>query len=221
MDAANASTDDLARIVWDYHRMGQRLVKSDCILVLGSNDLRVAEHGARLLLEGWAPLIVLSGGSAHHDDILATNWGIPEARRFAEVAIALGVDREKILIEDRSTNTGENLLFSWELLRAHGLSPTSFTIVQKPYMERRAYATMRRHWPEKQAVISSPPLSFEEYCSPLLPKDVIIHTMVGDLQRIKEYPKRGYQIEQHIPAEVWSAYEELVRRGFTQHLIRS
>lgn len=75
--------------------------------------------------------------------------------------------------------------------------------------------------PDKQAVISSPPLSFAQYCSPLLPKDVIIHIMVGDLQRIAEYPKLGYQIEQHIPADVWAAYEELVRRGFVQHLIRS
>ena len=48
-----------------------------------------------------------------------------------------------------------------------------------------------------------------------------VHTMVGDLQRIREYPKLGYQIEQEIPDEVWAAYEELVRRGYTKHLLNS
>lgn len=44
--------------------------------------------------------------------------------------------------------------------------------------------------------------------------------MVGDLQRIKEYPKQGFQIEQEIPDEVWRAYEELVKLGYTQFLMK-
>jgi hypothetical protein len=43
--------------------------------------------------------------------------------------------------------------------------------------------------------------------------------MVGDLQRIRVYPARGYQIEQDIPTDVWAAYEELVRAGYDRHLI--
>lgn len=45
--------------------------------------------------------------------------------------------------------------------------------------------------------------------------------MVGDLQRIKIYPSLGYQIYQEIPDQVWAAYEELVARGYTEHLIES
>jgi hypothetical protein len=44
--------------------------------------------------------------------------------------------------------------------------------------------------------------------------------MVGDLQRVKEYAKQGFQIPQEIPGNVWKAYEELVRRGYTKHLIK-
>lgn len=44
--------------------------------------------------------------------------------------------------------------------------------------------------------------------------------MVGDLQRIKEYPAKGFQIEQEIPDEVWSAYETLVAAGYDKHLIK-
>ncbi len=44
--------------------------------------------------------------------------------------------------------------------------------------------------------------------------------MVGDLQRIKEYPKKGFAVEQEIPDDVWGAYEQLVKVGYTKHLIQ-
>jgi hypothetical protein len=43
---------------------------------------------------------------------------------------------------------------------------------------------------------------------------------VGDLQRIKEYPKLGFQIEQNIPDEVWDAWERLVALGYSKHLVK-
>lgn len=52
-------------------------------------------------------------------------------------------------------------------------------------------------------------------------KDHILNVMVGDMQRIREYPRVGFQIEQDIPQDVWRAYEALVRLGFTKHLIES
>jgi hypothetical protein len=44
--------------------------------------------------------------------------------------------------------------------------------------------------------------------------------MVGDLQRIREYPARGFQIPQPIPDEVWEAYLELVRAGYDRYLLK-
>jgi hypothetical protein len=55
-------TIKLAKILWDYHHVNHELCKSDCIFVLGSHDLRVADRGAELYLQGWAPLLVFSGG---------------------------------------------------------------------------------------------------------------------------------------------------------------
>jgi hypothetical protein len=43
--------------------------------------------------------------------------------------------------------------------------------------------------------------------------------MVGDLQRLRVYPEKGFQIPQEIPADVWAAYEELVRAGYDKYLI--
>ena len=44
--------------------------------------------------------------------------------------------------------------------------------------------------------------------------------MAGDLQRIREYPAKGFQIHQDIPDNVWQAFERLVALGFDGHLIK-
>jgi hypothetical protein len=47
----------------------------------------------------------------------------------------------------------------------------------------------------------------------------VINIMVGDLQRIKEYPAKGFQIYQEIPHDVWAAYEELIEAGYSKRLV--
>jgi len=210
----------LAQVLWDYHQLGHELVRSDAILVLCSHDLRVAERGASLFLEGWAPLLIFSGGLGSITRQLMTR---PEADQFADVAERMGVPRERMLIENQSTNTGDNIRFTRALIAAHGLDLRSFLVVQKPYMERRSYATFRKVWPEAEVRVTSPPASMDEYLhayrhASLSPKDVV-SIMVGDLQRIRVYAERGFQIPQEIPDRVWAAYEELIRAGFDQRLV--
>ena len=211
----------LAETLWNYHLLKQQIAKADAILVLCSHDERVAERGAQLFLEGWAPLIIFSGGQGA---ITKALWDEPEAERFARIAMNLGVPRDSILIEKNSTNTGENVQFTRKLLEARGLDPQKFILVQKPYMERRALATFLRYWPEKQVVVTSPQVSFRDYLAEYSHRSLstsdVIGIMVGDLQRIKLYPALGYQIAQEIPDDVWSAFEELVRAGFDKYLVR-
>lgn len=210
---------ELAKRIWDYHHMNQQLTRADCILVLGSHDTRVVERGAKLFLEGWAPLIIFSGGVAHEQDLLKTGWDKSEAEIFSAIAVTMGVPADKILIENKSMNTGENILFTKRLLEEKGLNPQQFIVVQKPYMERRAYATFRKIWPEKEVVVTSPPLSFEEYPNQEISLEEVINIMVGDLQRIKIYPEKGFQIPQEIPDDVWHAYQVLVKMGYDKHLL--
>jgi uncharacterized SAM-binding protein YcdF (DUF218 family) len=131
-----------------------------------------------------------------------------------------GVPSSAILIENKSTNTGDNVLFSKQLLQDKGLDFNSFILVQKPYMERRTYATFKKRWPEKEFKVTSPQLSFDEYTMDKNFKELTINVMVGDLQRIKEYPAKGFQIPQEIPTAVWDAYEKLVASGYTKCLIK-
>lgn len=206
----------LAQQLWDYHHVNQNLQKSDCILVLGSHDLRVAERGAELYLQGWAPLLIMSGGLGR---LTQEMWSEPEADKFAKIALEMGVPEEAILIENKSTNTGENILFTQQLLQKENLAPERFIVVQKPYMERRSFATFKKHWPEKELIVTSPQLSMQAYPTAEITLEEVINIMVGDLQRIKIYPEKGFQIEQEIPKEVWEAFEKLVSLGFNSHLI--
>ncbi len=207
----------LAQILWDYHHTNHQLKKSDCILALGSHDLRVAERAAQLYLEGWSPLLIFSGGFGR---LTAGAWKETEAERFAAIAIEMGVQPEGILIEKASTNTGENILFTQQLLHQKKLNPHSFIVVQKPYMERRSLATFNKQWPDKEVIVTSPQNPFIEYATEEIPMDKVINIMVGDLQRIREYPKKGFQTEQYIPGEVWNAYDQLVADGFDNQLIK-
>jgi len=210
----------LAQKIWDYHHLDHQLTRADAILVLCSHDTAVAARGAELFLQQWAPLLIFAGGLGA---ITRGLWDEPEADQFARIAVGMGVPQDRILIENRSTNTGENVRFTKQLLAARGLDPATFIVVQKPYMERRSYATFRQVWPEKDARVTSPQVSMDEYLNrysnTALSADDVVSIMVGDLQRIREYPARGFQIHQDIPADVWEAYEALVQAGYDRHLL--
>src|SRR5262245_53839654 len=229
--------NELAQKIWDYHHLNHALEKSDLILALGSNDLRVAEYAADLYLQGWAPSLMFSGNAGA---LTRERFSKPEAVLFADIARQRGVPESAMLIEAESTNTGENVVFSRRLLESEGVQkqragdggkdgrsekwPKSLILVQKPYMERRAYATFMNFWPGKKVIAASPPIPFSDY--PIegvegagsLPRDLVINIMVGDLRRIKVYPSRGFQIEQHIPDDVWRASEKLIELGYDKHL---
>lgn len=209
--------EDLARLIWDYHHLHHRLQPADLILALGSNDTRVADRAAELYLAGWAGTLIFSGGAGA---LTRDRFDRPEAEIFADIARDRGVPARAILIEPHSTNTGENIVFSRRLLAERGIEPNRIILVQKPYMERRAYATFKKIWPEPELIVTSPEISFEDYPTADLPFDLVVNIMVGDLQRIRLYPGLGFQIEQEIPDDVWEAGQKLIALGYNRHLVK-
>lgn len=209
--------DKNAKMIWDYMRMDMPPKKAEAIFVLGSHDTRVADRAADLFNEGYAPWVIVSGGAG---ELTRGLFNKPEAEIFKDILLQAHIPEDKITLEPNATNTGENVTFTYELLRKLGRIPSSFILVQKPYMERRTYATFKRQWPDPATAISitSPNLSYEEYMAGSeIDKEYVISVMAGDLQRIREYPKLGFQIEQDIPDKVWRAYEELVAAGYDKH----
>lgn len=215
----DSDTYEQGRILWNYHKLNHKIEKSDCIIVLGSHDTRVAEKGAELLLNKYAPYILFSGGQG----VLTQNvFNKPEADIFAGIAYNMGVPHDKVIIENKSTNTGENIVFSYKLLQDKKINISKLILVQKPYMERRTYATFKKQWPDNKEIditVTSPDISYDHYANKDIPIENVINIMVGDLQRIKLYSENGFQIFQKIPDKVWKTYEDLVQKGFTKHLI--
>jgi len=209
----------LARIIWDFHTLDQQAIPADVIIAMGTNDLRVAEFAAELYQHGYGETVICSGGVAHEDDMLATGWDKTEAEMYAEVIERRGIPRERIFLEKRSSNTAENIQFTRALLQEIGIIPRSVIIAVKPFMQRRVWATLAVAWPEIAASVASPPLTLDEYFTPELDAQKIINIMVGDLQRLWIYARKGWSAQQIIPDEVLAAYRRLTELGFTNHLI--
>lgn len=208
----------LSRQIWNYHQLNHSLQKAGCIIVLGSHDTRVAERGAQLYLQGYAPYILFTGGLGRLTEDI---WTEPEADKFAKIARDMGVPGNSILIENKATNTGENIAFSYNLLKKKNIKANSMILVQKPYMERRAYASFMKQWPGPGAkfMVTSPDISFDDYPNEEISREEVINIMMGDLQRIRLYAEKGFQIPEDIPPKVWEAFEKLKDKGFTSHLV--
>jgi uncharacterized SAM-binding protein YcdF (DUF218 family) len=206
-----------AHTLWDYHHLNHALAPADAIWVLCSHDLRVADRAVELFQQGLAPRVIFSGGFGNFTDGV---FDRPEADLFAERAIELGVPNTAIIAENQSTNCGENVQFTRRLLTERGIELRSAIAVQKPYMERRTYATIRKQWPELEVVVTSPIHTLVEYCNEAIPLEKVISIMVGDFQRVMEYPRLGYQIEQEVTPEAKAAYQRLVAAGYDWHLMK-
>ncbi len=193
-----SDVDVYAKKIWDYMLMHHELKPADAIFIMGSNDLRVAERGAELYQLGLAPWVICSGGNGK-----ASMFNRPESEVFADVLVKNGVQRAEIILESKSSNTGENITFTRALIQERYPEFKNLILVHKPYMERRAFATFEKQWPEANGVITSPELSYEGYA---LTEDLrarFINVMVGDLQRLKQYPALGYMTEYAIPHDVY------------------
>ena len=222
----SVAMDEAAKKIWNYMLLKQPLEKADIIIALGCGDESVAEHSASLYRDGYADFVLVSGGAGPRNKRLTSGlWAeSTEAEHFAKTVLQKGVPAAKFLIEKKSKNTGENLAYSYKLLKNRHMEPESIIFVHKPHLERRTFATAKKQWPNRQAKIqvTSHPFTYEEYTSAnsAIAKEEIINSMVGSLQRIREYPKLGYQIEQEMPEDIWQAYEFLVNQGYDKRLLQ-
>lgn len=206
------------RTLWDYMHMDMTLEPSDLIVGFGCYNEDIALRAAQLYHDGYAKQILFTGGLGRNTKQM---WTEPEADRFARIAIEAGVPPQDILIENQSTNTAENILFTRNMLADRSIR--RIIGIHKPFMERRLFAAMGVYWPEMDCIITSPQVSIEEYIrlseAQGLDEKRVIEVLVGDFQRIDAYAKRGYQIPQHIPEPVWQAFDALVSMGYTRDLV--
>ncbi|MFC0866323.1 YdcF family protein [Sphaerimonospora cavernae] len=204
------------RTLWDYHDMHHEPRPCDIGVGLGSHDIGVAVFTAELYHRQMLPRIVFSGANA---PTTIDRFPRGEAVHYREEATRRGVPAEVILVEPCATNTGENIQFTRRLLASQGVHPASIMLITRPYQQRRAFATCKKLWPEPEVICASRPLPLEEYVASIGDTARVINMIVGDTQRITEYPKQGFAIPQEMPDEVEAAYQRLVDAGFTSRLL--
>ncbi len=209
------------QVIWDYMKLGQEPRKADCIVGFGNFNTDIARRAAELYLQGYAPYVLFTGGLGRNTLGMLPE---PEAVRFGKVAMECGVPREALLLEDRSTNTKENIEFTRQLLQDRGIPHGHILGVHQPFMERRITATMGVYWPGQSFSVTSPQVSISEYLEAAQTQGVTleaaISVIVGDFQRIELYAKLGYQLPQHIPQEAWEAFHQLVAMGYDKQLAK-
>jgi hypothetical protein len=92
-------------------------------------------------------------------------------------------------------------------------------LVCRPYDQRRAWATCRKLWSEVDPVCASQTVGFDDYLETIGDDRLVIDMLVGDVQRILDYPARGFAVAQPVPDDVRDAYLQLRRDGFTTRLV--
>ena len=116
---------------------------ADFAFVFGTRFPEPAYIAADLFRHGVVNYVTLTGGNNR-----AT--GANEASAHLEVLVREGIPQDRIIIENESTNTLENVVFALPKIAAciHLESVKAVVAVAKWYHCRRAIMTLKRHLPE-------------------------------------------------------------------------
>ncbi len=160
LEFSNAATSaDITRLR-DYLMIEKtNLVPADLILVFGNRHVieQTAERAAKLYYEGMAPIIVASGGKPGFS-------GFSEAYELRSALLKHGVPDECILIEDRASNSQENVLFTRDLFQ-NPEEVSAIIGVGNIVAGRRFLMTLQKNWPEALPM-----------CSHVWPQENLGHT---------------------------------------------
>lgn len=207
-------THSAAEQIWDWLPRRDSLQPADILLVLGSSPTEAPEWSANLWHRKLAPVIVASGGFGR----ISGDNQLPEADLCAQILAKEGVPATVILIENKSTNTGENIAFSKTVLEANGLHVSKGIIVTTPLLTRRQKASLDKQWLGIEWQVTAPDShTVEELVA--TQGDEFLHLIVGELDRLEEYPKKGYAEAIEIPDEIIMAKNCLIDAGYIKHIL--
>lgn len=113
----------------------------DVIFVPGTRLSEPARLAADLLARQIAPIAVLTGG-------INRVSGLGESREHYRLMRDMGIGDDRLIVEDRSSNTLENVTMALPLVQARCPRITRVLAVTKWMHSRRVLMTLKRNWPE-------------------------------------------------------------------------
>lgn len=165
---------------------------ADLLFIFGTStiDSDALESVARDCQQEHFPKAIVTGLSGR----LYSETGKPVAHIMRDELIARGVPSDLILIQDRSTNTLEDVAFSLDVLEKHSISPESIAFLCKAYHSGRCLRTLRKFFPSQTllpityvAVYDGVKIAEEDWYQ----RKVSRGRVYGEYLRIIEYSKRG------------------------------
>ena len=120
---------------------------ADLLFIFGTStiDNKILESVARDYQKGHFPRVLVTGLSGR----LYSETGKPVAHIMRDELMARGVPSEVIHVQDRSTNTLEDVAFSLDVLKQHDISPESIAFLCKAHHSGRCLRTLRKFFPSQ------------------------------------------------------------------------
>lgn len=181
---------------------------ADLIVGFGHFDLRIAAQCAALWQLKLAPRILFTGGVGAG----SADLGRPEAAAFAAVLYDTLPDfpRDQLIVESRSTNTGDNVRFSMELIAKAGWDVRSAILVATPFRQRRVNLTWSKVTGGIAHQSAPPPSSLAEDIALFAGKgEDLTAQLPGEIERLQNYPPRGWIDAATLPDHVLTAATQL------------
>jgi uncharacterized SAM-binding protein YcdF (DUF218 family) len=113
------------------------LTKADAIVAISGDTGARAETAVALWKQGYAPVLIFSGGSSDPESVAS-------AELMKRSAVAAGVPANAIEVEGESATTEQNASRVAELMSARGLRTA--ILVTSPYHQRRAALLFAREF---------------------------------------------------------------------------
>jgi uncharacterized SAM-binding protein YcdF (DUF218 family) len=186
----------------------------DAVIGFGMFDLALPRFCGDLYMRGHARRIIFTGGiGAGTGDL-----GGPEAdvwrRALAVSHPSIGDDA--LIIENRSTNTGENVAFTAALLAREwpdlrfGRGIRRAIVVASPTRLRRVWLTMRRQQPGVDVARQGPRTTVTDDAGLYAAQGIDYRRhLAGELDRIMKYPQHGWIVGEPLPERVQAAHRAL------------
>jgi uncharacterized SAM-binding protein YcdF (DUF218 family) len=113
------------------------LAKADAIVAISGDTGARADTAIALWKQGYAPLLIFSGGSSDPESVASADL-------MKRTAVAAGVPANAIAVEGASATTEENAARVAELMKSRGLATA--ILVTSPYHQRRAAILFEREF---------------------------------------------------------------------------
>jgi uncharacterized SAM-binding protein YcdF (DUF218 family) len=136
--------------------------QADIIFIPGGSFPELPEKSASLYRQGYAPLLLPSGGTGYQSDkfkgpkskkdIYNSDY-MTECAFFTDVLLKNDVPREAVLMEDKAAYTIENAALSRKLTDEKGLVIKKALIVCKSFHARRCLMLYQISFPEAELLI--------------------------------------------------------------------